>query len=745
MWVGTAVWAFSIAALAVVTVQISTLAASPSASMGLYTLRHLLLGAAVVSVVWVLQAISGNWFRTLTATLVGILVLRAVLWFSTDLVWTHSVDAAGVPIYGPLRVVLVVATNLLALVIVIKILVKPWRLESARRAAWWGMIPASICALLALFLPAEATDYLMVIILSIPVLVVESVLLSGLARQYRLARVLSTRESRLAEFGRDALAVGGGVPSQAAVVLVMDVVSPKYCEYAEVIGDRRQVVASAGERPTSVDVHSVTVPVEASGKTIGELTMSGDLAEDDTVFLRGVGLILSAALGRSQMELELRDQALHDLVTGLPNWALLQDRLGGLLSRSGERMIVVLCCDITELKSVNDEYGHETGDALLREVGTRLADIADRNATVARIGADEFVLTQFVDDLASADRLSRLATTIGQEPLKSGGEVVAFDVRVGFVTTQDAAADADRLVRDAEIALMQAKATSMQRASFDQSARTAGDARRKVLRALTTAVRDDQIFVEYQPILELSTQRVVGVEALARWRNTDGELVPPLEFIPIAESTGLINEITERVFDQAFGQLAGWDRFGRDAAGLRMSLNVTPNVVGDKDFIPWLTALLDSHNVDPDRVTLELTESALERAQDDVLRNLHSVRKLGPRLSLDDFGTGYSTFDRLLTLPVGELKIDRRFTKTGTGPHRKIVPTVVDLAHRSDLVVVAEGIETQEQWSMLLADGCEFGQGYLFSRPIVGERIPEYIRRSRLRLVDDVPVEGVGG
>ena len=161
-----------------------------------------------------------------------------------------------------------------------------------------------------------------------------------------------------------------------------------------------------------------------------------------------------------------------------------------------------------------------------------------------------------------------------------------------------------------------------------------------------------------------------------------------------------------------------------------MSLNATPNEVGTDEFIDWLTKLLTTHQVHPSRITLELTESALERAQDGVLRNLLILQELGIRLSLDDFGTGYSTFDRLLNLPVGELKIDRRFTKSGAGPHRKIVPSVVALAHSSDLVVVAEGIETQEQWHMLLADGCEYGQGYLFCRPLNGDRIPDYVRRS---------------
>ena len=399
-------------------------------------------------------------------------------------------------------------------------------------------------------------------------------------------------------------------------------------------------------------------------------------------------------------------------------------------------MVVILCCDITELKAINDEFGHEIGDAVLGEVGKRLGEVAEQHGTVARIGADEFVVTQLVDDQSGADGLSLAATTIGAMPLMIGTLAVPFEVRVGRTVSTDPAADPDRLVRDAEIALMQAKSNAVRHASYDNSAREASSARRKLVRALATALKGDEVYVEYQPILELATQRVVGVEALARWRMEDGTLVPPLDFIPLAESHGLINQITGLVLDKAFAQLVEWDLEGGTAAGLRMSVNVTPNVVGDSHFIERITALMDAHGVDPTRITLEVTESALEGAEDDVLRNMHEIRRLGLRLSLDDFGTGYSTFDRLLNLPVGELKIDKRFTKTGAGPHRKIVPTVVDLAHRSELVVVAEGIETQEQWSMLLADGCEYGQGYLFSRPLNGARIPEYIRRSHLSLVD---------
>ena len=745
MWIGTAVWAFLVALSAVATVLLSQASATSPGFATLFTVRQFSFGFGLLAMVWVLQAISGNWSRVLTAALVILNVIRAAFWATTDLFWLGTTTADGIPQFGPARDWFLLAQVLIAFAIVGFVLSRPWRYATARRAAIWALIPAGVLFGFITVLPWRAQNYVTVAILSIPVLIIQAVLLGRMASQYRTVEVSRQREARLAEFGRQALTPGGVVPAQAAVALVMDVLEPTYCEFIELIRGDRRPVATAGDRPTSVDVVGVTVPVESAGQLFGELSIFGEVEPNDSVFLRGVGLILSAALSRAQQEVELRDQALRDGVTGLPNWILLQDRIGGLLTRRGDRRLIVLCCDIKELKVINDDFGHETGDAALREVGARLVEIAELGGTVARIGGGEFIVARLVDSPQAAEQFSHRAEMIGDEILAISGNSVPCELYVGFVTTEDAGAEPDRLVREAEIAMMQAKASSAKRALYNSSEREARDGRRRMSRALAAAIQADQIHVEYQPIVELASQRIVGVEALARWRRPDGVNVPPGVFIPIAEADGMITALSERVFGQALVQLGMWDRLGLRADGLRLSLNVTPNVVGDADFISWLTTILDSHDIDPSRITLELTESALERAEADVLSHLSWVSALGPRVSLDDFGTGYSSLSRLLTLPVGELKIDRSFTMTGPGPHREIVQTVVDLAHRSDLAVVAEGIETHEQWSMLLADGCDYGQGYLFSRPLPGERIPEFISRSRLHLVDDLDRERLSG
>ena len=729
-WAATTVWALSVAALCVVIVILEVGSPSTDSLTALASLRHLLFGISMISALWVLQAISGNWHKVLTGIVVGLIVLRGILWFTTDLIWTHSLDQSGMPMLGVLAVPMVVVINGLTLTTVVMILLKPWRSATARRACAWSLVPTVALTFAMPFVARTTLDYFLVVILALPVIVVQAAMLSSLARQYREVKLRSIRDARLAEFGREALTPGGVVPGQAAVDLVVAELTDVASVYSELVSGRLRQVAKAGNDALLTGEPALTVPIESGGQVVGALTVYGRLELNEPGFIRGVGLVLSAALSRAAMEDRLREQALRDAITGLPNWALLQDRLNRLLTHGENRMVAVLCCDITELKAVNDEFGHDVGDALLREVGARLESISDLSGTVARIGADEFVVAQHVEDDDAAALLSNAAITISSQPMTLEGQSVPFEIRVGLVLTRDANADPDRLVRDAEIALMQAKAAVTRQAAYDKAAREAEDARRKMVRALAAGVANDEIFVEYQPILELATRRVVGVEALARWCTADGTLVPPLDFIPVAEANGLIQAITESVFDQALAQLAAWDALSSESAGLRLSLNATPNEVGTDEFIDWLTKLLTTHQVHPSRITLELTESALERAQDGVLRNLLILQELGIRLSLDDFGTGYSTFDRLLNLPVGELKIDRRFTKSGAGPHRKIVPSVVALAHSSDLVVVAEGIETQEQWHMLLADGCEYGQGYLFCRPLNGDRIPDYVRRS---------------
>ncbi|NQU36332.1 MAG: EAL domain-containing protein [Actinobacteria bacterium] len=737
IWIGTTVWALSLAGLAYTTVGLVVGAFPPDTVGSWLSVRTVLFAISLFSMFWMLQALAGRWFPVLTGVLAGILITRVVLWFTTDLIWLHTVNANDLPNYGPARGWFLLAQLLVEAALLVAVLSKRWKSAVARRATFWVMIPTVIVVAISPLLTSDQFEFVGVAILAIPVLILQAVLLNDLAQQYQQAKMRSERETRLAQFGREALTPGQTVPSQAAISLIVDVICPTYCEVVETSGFERRPVVTSGTRPTETGTTTTTIALESGGRTLGELVVVGPVTAEDSVFIRSVGLVLSASLARSEMEKQLRNQALHDAVTGLPNWALLQDRMARLCTRSGGRMVVVLCCDIHELRVVNDEYGHHVGDELLKEVGVRLTNLAIKDGTVARVSGDEFVVTQYVDDQDAADKLAGLATTISFDPLSSTAGPIRFDVRVGIAATRDPQVDPDRLVRDAEIALMRAKTTSTKSAAFDRNDRELGSARRKIVRSLSAAIKDNEIYVEYQPLVELSTRRVRGFEALARWRKPDGTTVPPLEFIPIAEANQMMDRLTETIFDQALAQAACWDE-DDDIADLGLSLNITPDVIGGAAFVPLFTKQLQSHGIQARRITLELTESSLETPQEDVVRNLHALREMGLKISLDDFGTGYSTFDRMLKLPVQELKIDRSYTGIGPGPHRQIVTAVIDLAHRSELQVVAEGIETVEQLHMLVKDGCEIGQGYYFSRPMAGDAVSSYVRRSKLRLLDEL-------
>ncbi len=247
---------------------------------------------------------------------------------------------------------------------------------------------------------------------------------------------------------------------------------------------------------------------------------------------------------------------------------------------------------------------------------------------------------------------------------------------------------------------------------------------------LKSAIRDGQLFVEYQPIVNLATGETAGVEALARWRTPSGDLVPPDVFIPVAEDNGLIMMVTRQIFSEALRQLDEWGRADPALADLGMSLNMTPSVVVAPDFMSWLTGLLSELQIAPQRLTLELTESAAISAQEYAASRMDELYARGISISLDDFGTGHSSFNRLMALPVGELKIDRMFTQGSGGPHHTIVPAVVGLAKDAGLRVVAEGIETKEQLRKLQDLDCDYGQGYLFSRPAAGSQIPAIVASS---------------
>jgi diguanylate cyclase (GGDEF)-like protein len=660
----------------------------------------------------------------LTTLIVVIVAGRAVLWFTTDLIWNHTVVGNEVATYGPLREPLMVVVAILLLILVFKTMSRPWIGLLSRGAVVSSMAISIVFAGLMNLSRGVIADLFALAVLATPVVAVQSALLVGLRRRARAAELQSEREARLADFGTAALARGAVVPTQLAVDMLSSLLHPAQCRYHEYEASESSTAPGFDADRDFNGVTTIVVPVEASGRPVGEISVRGELTPDDAVFCRSVGITLSAALTRADIEQTLRDGTVRDSLTSLPNWALLQDRLKQLINSKDRQSAVVICCDVVDMQGINDEFGHDIGDEVLRALGDRLVTLTDVGGTVSRIGSDEFVIAQAVPDVQTAEILCEEVASIRSLHVGEGQEV-PVSMRAGMAISHGEREDPDRFVRDAELALMQAKSESV--AVYNSEARDAVFARRRLSRDLAVAVRAGEITVDYQPIVLLATGQVVGVEALARWRPSAGRIVAPSVFIPVAEQEGLIMEVTRQVFSQAISQLARWGERDSFLANMSLSVNLTAKVAEEPTFTAWLRDELAVYQIDPGRITVELTETVVEDATTDLLQVMRDLADLGVSISLDDFGTGYSSLTRLMSLPVAELKIDSTFVSAAPGPHRAIIRMVIGLAKNSNLNVVAEGIEDEEEYMMLRGAGCSMGQGYHFSRPVAGERIPAIV------------------
>lgn len=721
LWISVSCWAVVVSMLAIVQAAIFS-SANPDNLWFLLSVRHVIVGLGLIAILWFLREASGWYFSVLTWLIIGLIVARGLLWFGSTLVLPPALNSTESAGFGILRAPFQALIGILIIATIVRTLMKPWRGLLSRKIAIAAIVMSIVFAVGIGLSTGVGTDMMSLAILTLPVLAVQSILLVSLRRRTKLAERQSERESGLADFGTAALTPGGDVPTQRALDLISSLLHPDECEFIEANADSTLAPTDVGTRSNSIDATELRVPVESAGRPVGEIRVRGVITPDDALFCRSVGITLSAALARCDLEKSLRHGAVHDALTGLPNWALLQDRLGQLLEHSTAQIAVVLC-DIVDMKEINDDYGHDIGDQVLQEVGKKLVAIADRGGTVARIGGDEFVIAQVVEDHIAAHVLCAKVASISAVALDAHPEF-NLGLKAGLAFSDGDRTDPDRFVRDAEIALMEAKLESKATASYHSTAREALSARRALIRDLKNAITNGQIFAEYQPIVLLANRTVVGVEALARWRTADGQLVPPGVFIPIAEQSGMIMEITRQVFTHAISQLASWSAADPALGRLRLSLNLTAKAAEDHEFPNWLRHLLESHNIDPGRITIELTETVVEDATADLLQQMSDLADLGVTISLDDFGTGYSSLTRLMSLPVSELKIDRAFVDTSPGQHRAIIRMVIGLAESSELNTVAEGIETESQCALMRGAGCTMGQGYLFARPTAADQIP---------------------
>jgi diguanylate cyclase (GGDEF)-like protein/PAS domain S-box-containing protein len=448
-----------------------------------------------------------------------------------------------------------------------------------------------------------------------------------------------------------------------------------------------------------------------------ELTTT-NLLEDENV--GGIVVNLRDVTDRRKLEEELRHQAFHDPLTSLANRALFQDRTGHALTRANRQseLVAVLFLDIDDFKMVNDSLGHVAGDELLCAVARRIVACIRPSDTAARFGGDEFAVLLEDTPLDEAQRIADRVLHAMREPFTVREREMYVSASIGIAVSGVGPADPIELLRDADVAMYAAKSDGKARYSvYEPSMHAAVVERVEVTADLQRALERDELVLHYQPIVDLATQEIVAVEALVRWQHPERGMVPPLEFIPLAEETGLIVPIGRWVLERACQDLAGWRRRHPErplVVHVNVSANQMASVLDDTNRALATTALA------PGALVLEITESVMVHDTDVVVACLQGLKALGVRLSLDDFGTGYSSLSYLRRLPIDLLKIDKSFVKgiAGDAEESSLGRAVVHIAKTLDLETAAEGIETAEELRVLQSLGCRLGQGFLFSRPV---------------------------
>ena len=436
---------------------------------------------------------------------------------------------------------------------------------------------------------------------------------------------------------------------------------------------------------------------------------------------------------RHHADERLAHAATHDSLTGLPNRAVLLEHLDLAVTRSpGECTVVaVLFVDLDNFKLVNDSLGHDHGDTVLREVARRLRRCLHGDDTVGRFGGDEMVVVHVTTDEASAVALGERILAALAEPMVIADREMVMSASIGLAISGPCVDSSDQLIRNADTALYAAKERGRARLEVFSDELFLRVARRVQTESeLRVALREQQLYVEYQPQIDLDTGRLVGVEALVRWQHPERGMVAPDEFITVAEECGLIGALGRYVLETSCRQFVAWRAANRPAPP-SLTVNVSLRQLDDPGFVDELATILDDTGIDPASLTLELTESALINSDADVVEVLGRLRALGVYLAIDDFGTEYSSLARLRDLPVEVLKIDRSFVDgLGTEPgDTAIVASIMSLAFAMGLHVIAEGVETESQAVVLAGLGCGVAQGFLFSRSVPAGEIPDLAAR----------------
>ncbi|MCG6122181.1 MAG: EAL domain-containing protein [Microvirga sp.] len=428
---------------------------------------------------------------------------------------------------------------------------------------------------------------------------------------------------------------------------------------------------------------------------------------------------------RKKAERHLVHLAHHDALTGLANRTLLQDRLRREIvrARRGDRIFGLLMLDLDRFKNVNDALGHHAGDDLIRAVGSRLSAIVGENDTLARLGGDEFavLLADIACPQSAFDMAGRIIEAM-QEPFSIAGQDVVIGASIGVVIHPNDGDDVDNLLKKVDIAMYRAKAEgrNIYRA-FDQQMISVARGDFTLEGELRRALMNREFELFYQPQIDLRSNRIIGAEALIRWRHPTRGLVRPLDFLPFAEETGLIIPINEWVIEEACREAQSWRAQG--LAHMRIAVNLSPIQFRNRNMVQLVGDILRRTGLEPRALELELTETILMHDVEEVTAELRELRRLGVSVSIDDFGTGYSSLAYVKKFPVDRIKIDQSFVRNiATDPNdAAIVRAIINLGHSLGIDVIAEGVDSLAQVEMLRAEGCEEAQGFLFAKPVPAE------------------------
>lgn len=716
-WLG--MWALSLTGLILANFAVFTVGADGVFDV-VITLRSLAVSvAAVLALPFAASFTKRRMPRELIVALAAFMAVRLVLWLTTDLVYEGF--AGGTPRYGPLAGPLVIPVALTWVGYLLWTVARQREPDVTDRSIVFVGLAATGAFLFASLLFAEGpVSELLTGYYAVPVaLALQLVVLRRLAALDEAHRRQAEWQAGVAEIGGKALLPVEPEDLLAeAVAIACRLLDADSCD--AFLGPAGRSVAHAGldrDRPWPPPVGRLTAPIGLPAEELGWLVAerARPFGDDDRALLEGVAFVVAASLRRRKAEDEIRHRALHDDLTGLPNRVLLRDRLSTALERAARTgsTVAVIFCDLDRFKFVNDVHGHAVGDELLLVAAHRLQSAVRAGDTVCRFGGDEFVVV--CEDLSQEDTLEiaeRMQAALAQ-PVTI--DTIQLDLLASIgIATSITTDDPDALLRDADTAMYRAKERGGgQIEVYEESLRAQLLRRLETEQQLAEAADRHEIVLHYQPIIDLETESVPRVEALARWRRDGDRLILPDDWIPLAEQTGRILEIGRVVLRDACREAGSWAK----PSSLGVCVNISPLQLADTAFVDDVVAAL-SDRLDPGRLCLEITEQAMMRNGAASISLLRRVRELGVSVALDDFGSGYSSLNLLAGIPLDAIKIDRTFVAEIGDPHvRLLVSGILALARSLGLEVVAEGVERPDQAAILRDLGCRYAQGFLLGRP----------------------------